>query len=113
MIVLDVIVLSYSSYYPNQIKSIEILLMLRTILSNDGYISSLFNVGEQKKRNEKQRRPSVASHFDNRTLSKESRLSSLGQLHHCFLSEPFAYTSGVSFFFLPCLYIIKEVYSDE
>jgi hypothetical protein len=50
--------------------------MLRTILNNDVLVSYLFNIGEQKKKGkEKQRLPSGASHFDNRTLSKESHLS--------------------------------------
>lgn len=55
---------------------------------------------------------SGASLFNNQTLSKRSRLSLLGQLHHCFPSGPLAYTFGVSFFF-PRVYIIKEVYRDE
>jgi hypothetical protein len=87
--------------------------MLRTILNNDLFISCLFNVHEQKEIGKKMQRLTFgASHFNNGTLSKESRLSLFDLLHHCFLSGPFAYTSGVSFSLL-YIYVIKEVYSDD
>ena len=61
--------------------------------------------------------PSDASLFNNQSsiIKKESHLSLLGKLHHCFPLKTFADTSEVSrlSFFLFFVYIIWEVDSNE
>lgn len=75
VIILEIPVFIFFVLLSNQIKIERILLMLRIILNNDVFVSYLFNMEEQRKGKEKQRLPSGTSHFNNRTLSKESRLS--------------------------------------
>jgi hypothetical protein len=87
--------------------------MLRIILNNDVFVSYLFNVREQKKK----KRNRVEATIWCISFQQSNIIKRVSSFFTCLVTSLFSIQTVCLHFrgliFFPCVYVIKEVYSDE